>query len=145
MLTSLLAPIKLNIFKYAAVAAVTLLLLLTVFALVQHAMYRNELQKNATLTAFNSNLQRVNQDNVAENQRLAREMAAMEATLVKMAADQRKIVEKSNAELQATRSALIKLRAEHEKVSDFFSVPVPDEFVGWLRKRPGHPDSDHTD
>lgn len=101
---------------------------------VQHIMYRSALQRSAALAAANDNLHQVNRAYVVETQRLTDEIDAMESTMAAMAAEQAKIIETSNARLRATEKDLSELQVEYEKVSDFFSVPVPDDFIVWLRQ-----------
>jgi TolA-binding protein len=101
---------------------------------VQHMMYRSAIKKSATLEAANKNLHQVNQENVADKARMRSEISAMESAMAQMASEQERIIEAANKNLRDKEQELSKLRESNENVSDFLSVPVPADFIGWLRE-----------
>ena len=117
---------------YIKITGAAIVVLLALLGL-QHALYRNELKKSATLMQLNRQVVDANAAGRKEICRLMSETKALEATMARAAAEQQQIIETNNARLRATQAALEKLKADHEKVAVWMDVPVPAEFLDWLR------------
>jgi DNA repair exonuclease SbcCD ATPase subunit len=98
-------------------------------------LYRAELKKAAKLMEQQKQLldTLANKSKVIDE--LEKERQKMNELLKKRAEDYQKIEQETAAKVTKMRQELQELRRKYAEVEKFFSIPVPAEFIDWLREK----------
>lgn len=96
-------------------------------------------EKNQLKTDY-AQLQEIHQENVETLRLEQAERERVEKLLAKHIALQREIEKKAKADLEAKSQELARLRMQYENVDQFLRLPVPGEFVDWLRRTSSNED-----
>ncbi len=116
--------------------------ILLVIMLVLAWQYRAEVRKSAGLLAGMQNAIEANYQQQKAIGELKKERDHLERTLESRSVEQARIEREAARQIFNLEQRLAGLRAEYESVDEFLSLPVPAEFVQWMRERAAGSDQD---
>jgi len=106
-------------------------------------LYRAEIKEAAKLVEQQKQLTNVISGQNQAIKELKREREHLQKILKKRAEQQREIEKRAQEKLANMKTELQELRREYEEVNSFLDLPVPAEFVSWLREKNNNKNKDN--
>ena len=99
------------------------------------------IQKAAVLTAQRAQIMEANEQNILTIVALQADILRREKASRERAVEQAKIVSEYQRAIKQRDAQISQMRAQHEEIDAFLSIPVPDAFVEqWMRAKDNYED-----